>query len=134
MQIYTAGLLLIKNRKLLMAYSNHKHCFYLPGGKLEKGETALQALCREVKEELNLILKEDELIYYTHITAPAYGENTDVTMEQACFMANKCLYPKASAEIGKIRYFTMDEYLEEKFQAPGAIMILQKLQTDNLID
>jgi 8-oxo-dGTP pyrophosphatase MutT (NUDIX family) len=94
----------------------------------------LQALCREIKEELNLVLKEDELIYYTHITAPAYDENTDVTMEQACFMANKCLYPKASAEIGKIRYFGMDEYLKEKFQAPGAIMILQKLQPDNLIN
>ena len=69
MQILTAGLLLIQNRKLLLAFSNNKQCFYLPGGKIDDGETASGALCREIAEELNIKLEENELTYYTHISA-----------------------------------------------------------------
>ena len=73
MQLDTAGLLVIQNRKLLLAFTN-KQCFDLPGGKIDKGETAIMALCREIKEKLNILLKDDELGFYTHISAPAYGE------------------------------------------------------------
>jgi 8-oxo-dGTP pyrophosphatase MutT (NUDIX family) len=130
----TAGLLLIKERKLLLAYSNNKKCFYLPGGKIDAGETAVQALCREAAEELNLIVKEEELVYYTHITAPAYGEANGVIMEQDCFLLNKNVTSKASAEIGELRYFTLTEYLQQNAIAPGAVMVLEKLKTDNIVD
>jgi 8-oxo-dGTP pyrophosphatase MutT (NUDIX family) len=134
MQLETAGLLLIQNRKLLLAFSNNKQCFYLPGGKIDNGETATTALCREIKEELNISLKEDELEYYSHISAPAYGEKNGVIMEQDCFLINKKVTPVAAAEIGAIKYFSVEEYLQEINKAPGAVMILKKLQADNLID
>ena len=134
MQIATSGLLVIQSRKLLLAYSNNKQCFYLPGGKIDHGETAGIALCREIKEELNIGLKEDDLEYYTHISAPAYGEKNGVIMEQDCFLINKTVTPVASAEIGDIRYFSLNEYLKQKHQAPGAVLILEKLKADNLIN
>ena len=134
MQIATSGLLIIQCRKLLLAFSNNKQCFYLPGGKIDQGETAVVALCREIKEELNIWLTEDDLEYYTHISAPAYGENNGEIMEQDCFLINKTVIPVASAEIGAIRYFSLEEYLSQKHQAPGAVSILEKLKADNLID
>jgi 8-oxo-dGTP pyrophosphatase MutT (NUDIX family) len=134
MQLRTAGLLLIQNRKLLLAFSNNKQCFYLPGGKIDNGETAAIALCREIAEELNIVLAEDDLQFYTHISAPAYGENQNVIMEQDCFLINKNVIPVASAEIGEIRYFSTEDYLLEAKKAPGAVMILQQLKLDNLID
>ncbi|MEP7372037.1 MAG: NUDIX domain-containing protein [Chitinophagaceae bacterium] len=134
MQLDTAGLLLIQKRKLLLAFSNNKQCFYLPGGKIDNGETATTALCREIKEELNISLTEDELEYYYHISAPAYGEKNGVIMEQDCFLINKTVTPVAAAEIGAIKYFSVEEYLQEINKAPGAVMILKKLQADNLID
>jgi len=134
MQIVTSGLLVIQNRKLLLAYSNNKKCFYLPGGKIDQGETAAVALCREIKEELNIWLTEEDLAYYTHISAPAYGEINGVIMEQDCFLLNKAVTPVASSEIGAIRYFSLEEYLHQKQQAPGAVSILEKLKADNLID
>lgn len=134
MQLPTTGLLVIEDRKLLLAFSKNKQCFYLPGGKMDEGETARSALRREISEELNIALEEEELEYYTHISAPAYGETAGIIMEQDCFFINKPVTPVASAEIGRIRFFSLADYLHEENKAPGAIMILEKLQSDNLID
>ena len=134
MQLPTAGLLIIQDRKLLLAYSKNKKCFYLPGGKIDNEETAAMALCREIEEELSLSLQENELTYYTHVTAPAYGENNGVIMEQDCFLLNKIAEPIASAEIGELKYFSLEEYLEQPDKAPGAIMVLEQLRSDGLIE
>lgn len=134
MQLATAGLLVIQNRKLLLAFSNNKQCYYLPGGKLDTGETAKTALCREIEEELNVLLHEDDLLFYTHITAPAYGENEGVMMEQDCFLLTQPVTPNASAEIGDLRYFSLAEYLQQPNRAPGAVLILELLKRDGRID
>lgn len=134
MQLPTAALLVIKNRKLLLAFSNHKQCFYLPGGKIDTGESAVSALCREIAEELNIRLEEQELEYYTHISAPAYGEENGVIMEQDCFLLGRPVEPQAAAEIGELRYFDVAGYLQQPRRAPGAVLILQQLQSDGLID
>lgn len=132
--LYTAGLLLIKDRKLLLAYSKNKQCFYLPGGKVDIGETSITALVREIKEELNITISEHDLSFYTHISAPAYGEKKGIIMEQDCFLLNKAVTPVASAEIGEIRFFSLEEYLQQTNTAPGAVAILQLLKEDNKID
>ena len=134
MQLRTAGLLIIEKRKLLLAFSKNKQCFYLPGGKIDKEETAVNALCREIKEELNIGISVNELKYYTHITAPAYGEKNGVMMEQDCFMITIPVKPVASAEISELKYFSLEEYLVEKNKAPGAVMILEQLKQDEYID
>lgn len=134
MQLFTAGLLVIKNRKLLLAYSNNKQCYYLPGGKVDNGETAIDALCREIAEELNVQLDQDKLTFFTHITAPAYGEENGVIMEQDCFITSQEIIPLASAEIGSLQYFSLASYQKETNQAPGAVMILSILTDKGYID
>jgi 8-oxo-dGTP pyrophosphatase MutT (NUDIX family) len=134
MKLATAGLLIIQERKLLLAYSKNKSCFYLPGGKVDNHETAAQALCREISEELNVSIEENELTYYTHITAPAYGEENGTIMEQECFLLERSVSPAASAEVSELKYFSLDEYLCQSNQAPGAVMILAHLQANGLID
>lgn len=132
--LYTAGLLIIKDRKLLLAYSKNKRCFYLPGGKIDEGETAVQALCREIAEELYVTLSENELEYYTHISATAFGEKNGTIMEQDCFLVKKTINPQASAEISELKYFSPEEYKLENNIAPGALMILEQLKAADLID
>jgi 8-oxo-dGTP pyrophosphatase MutT (NUDIX family) len=134
MQLFTVGLLVVQNRRLLLAYSNNKKCFYLPGGKVDDGETPTTALRREIAEELNITLTENDITFYTHITAPAYGESTGVIMEQDCFFVTKPINPIAAAEIGALQYFTLTEYLQQPNTAPGAVMALQQLKADKYID
>jgi ADP-ribose pyrophosphatase YjhB (NUDIX family) len=133
-ELKTVGLLIVQDRKLLLAYSKNKQCFYLPGGKVDAGETETGALCREVAEELNVAVTAEELVYYTHISAPAFGEQQDVMMEQDCYWLHRQVTPVPAAEIGEIRFFSPEDYAQQKAQAPGVIAILHKLREDGFID
>jgi 8-oxo-dGTP pyrophosphatase MutT (NUDIX family) len=133
-QLPTVALLIIKERKLLLTFSRNKQCFYLPGGKVDKNETPIQALCREIKEELNVSIDAAQLIFYAHISARAYGETDGTIMEQDCYFGKIETTPEPSAEIEKLGYFSLAAYLNELNQAPGAVMILQKLKKDGFID
>jgi len=133
-QLPTVGLIIIKERKLLLALSKNKACFYLPGGKIDQNESKEEALCREIAEELQVEVEKTDLQYYTHITAPAFGEKAGVIMEQECYFVNKEIAPHPSAEIAELQYFSLPEYLNENSVAPGVVMILEKLKSDNHID
>ena len=77
MKLPTAGLLIIQNRKLLLAYSRNKNCFYLPGGKIDEGETAAKALCREIAEEMNVPIDEYELKYHEDRWPRGWADGAD---------------------------------------------------------
>ena len=130
----TAGLVVVKDRKLLLAFSNNKKAFYLPGGKADEGETTEAALHREISEELNVTLDPGKVRFYTHITAPAFGEQNGIIMQQDCFLYDLQEQPRPAAEIGDLRYFDTRTYREQPHQAPGVVMIMHQLQADNLID
>lgn len=131
-RIYTAGLIVVKDRKLLLAFSKNKQAWYLPGGKIDAGETAIQAIRREVEEELNISIPEEELECYYHITAPAFGE-VDLQMEQDCFLHELKQEIVPSAEIGDVRYFDPEMYKKEEHQVPGVLIAFERLKATGLI-
>ncbi|UZJ62949.1 NUDIX domain-containing protein [Sphingobacterium sp. KU25419] len=131
--LLTAGLITLKDNKLLLAYSNNKKAWYLPGGKVDQGEDSLQSLKREIKEELMIVLNTERLRFYCHITAPAYGEIPVVIMEQDCFIYDLQEEINPSNEIGDVRYFSRAEYLKEQFQVVGVLMVFDQLEADHLI-
>ena len=132
--ITTAGLVVVKNRKLLLAFSRNKQAWYLPGGKVDPGETTEHALIREVREELNIQLSHHELRYYTHISAMAFGEINELQMEQDCFFHELKQIPNPAAEIVAIKYFDIESYSKEPSQVPGVVMIMNQLKMDGIID
>lgn len=46
---------IISNNKILAMHDERSPYYYLPGGRVQMGETAEQAIIREVEEELNII-------------------------------------------------------------------------------
>lgn len=129
----TAGLVVVKGDKLLLAYSKNKKAWYLPGGKIDDGESSLETLQREIFEELNIVLNVERLKYYCHITAPAYGEEPPIIMEQDCFIyqLNEKIEPKN--EIGEVRFFDIKMYQSEPAQVPGVLLVFDKLIKDKVL-
>lgn len=129
----TAGLVVVKGDKLLLAYSKNKKAWYLPGGKIDDGESSLETLQREIFEELNIVLNSERLKYYCHITAPAYGEDPPIIMEQDCFIyqLNEKIEPKN--EIGEVRFFDIKMYQSEPAQVPGVLLVFDKLIKDKVL-
>ena len=56
-----AGAIIIKDNKVLMVKNNKNNYYYSVGGRIQFGETALQAIKREVKEELGFEMEVDRL-------------------------------------------------------------------------
>ncbi len=133
-KLFTAGLVVIQDRELLLAFSSRKQAFYLPGGKLNPGEDAVTALIREVKEELSIHILPEELQWYCHISAPAYGEYPPLMMEQDCYFYSLNTTPVADAEIAAFRFFSYRTFREEAIQVPGVELLFQQLVDDHKVN
>ncbi|ONI46990.1 DNA mismatch repair protein MutT [Candidatus Epulonipiscioides saccharophilum] len=54
---YRACALIISDDKILAMHDERSPYFYLPGGRVELGETAEQAIIKEIQEELDINIK-----------------------------------------------------------------------------
>jgi len=58
---HSAKAIIIADKKIAMVYSNKYKFYVFPGGTVEKNETLIEALVREVKEETGLIVKQESI-------------------------------------------------------------------------
>lgn len=72
--IHKAGGVLIKDRKFLVERSKGKEFFIAPGGSIEPGETSKQALVRELMEEFQIKVTENNLEVFGTFFAQAAGQ------------------------------------------------------------
>jgi mutator protein MutT len=86
--IYKAGGIILKNRRLLVVRSKGKDIFNTPGGKLESGETPEAALIRELKEEIKIDLIQNDLEPFGTFYAQASGQESK-TIRMDVFIVKK---------------------------------------------
>lgn len=102
--IHKAGLLLVKEGRLLLCRKKHStSLLILPGGKFEEGETGEQCLRRECREELGDV----ELSNLRHLgtyESPAAGDETR-TVRIELFAADLAGTPRAQSEIRELVWF-----------------------------
>lgn len=102
----------IQDRKVLVTLSKGKDVWYIPGGKRESDETDIQALTREVYEELSVVLKEDTVEFFGEFYAQAHGKPEGTIVRMRCYIGEYTGKLTASAEIAELDYFPYDRKFE----------------------
>lgn len=121
----------LKDKKILVTLSQGKDTWYIPGGKREAGETDLQALVREVKEELAVDIVSDTVKIYGVFEAPAHGKPEGTFVRMTCYTAEFVGTLQASSEIAKFDYFGFDQ---KNLTSAVDHLIFDDLKKKNLIE
>ncbi|WP_220039973.1 NUDIX hydrolase [Nonomuraea aridisoli] len=103
--VVVAAVIVQHERLLVVSKQAAPDVFYLPGGKPEPGEQPLEALTRELAEELGVRPLEPRLL--GDVEAPAALEG--VPMRMTVFHARIDRTPQPAAELARLRWITGHE-------------------------
>nr|WP_028626713.1 NUDIX domain-containing protein [Pseudomonas resinovorans] len=103
-----AACLLDPHDRLLLVRKRGTHALMLPGGKREADESPLQALQRELWEELQLRLDASALKPLGRFRAPAANE-TDTWVDAEIFVARLPHAVEAAAELEELAWLEPGE-------------------------
>ena len=104
--IETVAWVRVENGRILCARSRGKDVFYIPGGKREPGETELDTLLREIKEELTVDLLAHTAHHIGTYRAQAHAQGDGVIVVMSCYTADYAGTPTASSEIEELDWLT----------------------------
>ena len=126
------ALILVRGRQQLVARSKGKNVFYTPGGKRERGESDVQALTRECKEELTIDLKPETIEKYGVFQAQAFGKAPGTMVRMTCYTADYEGTLTANEEVEELAWI-QSNFPSDKLTVTG-LMILDDLKNKDLID
>ena len=123
--------LYLKDGKILSTRSKGKDKYYLPGGKRESGETDIETLAREIKEELMVDIVESTAKFYGVFEAQAHGKEEGVLVKMTCYTADHLGELKADSEIAEIAWLTTADM---EAVSPVDKLIFADLKLKGLLD
>jgi 8-oxo-dGTP diphosphatase len=128
--IETVAWVRVTDGRILCARSRGKDVFYIPGGKREAGETELDTLLREIKEELTVDLLPDTARHIGTYQEQAHAQADGVVVLMSCYTADHQGTPAASSEIEELawlgyaerdRVAPVDQLLFDDLRAAGQL-------------
>ncbi|HEV7709104.1 MAG TPA: NUDIX domain-containing protein [Asanoa sp.] len=103
--------ILLRDGAVLSSRNRGRDVFYLPGGKREPGESDLETLVREVREELTVEIVSGSAAHLGTFKAAAHGQPPGTLVTMSCYTAGYAgdLRPDNEIEeIGWLRYADRD--------------------------
>lgn len=106
--IRKAGAVLIQDRKYLVTRSAGKDFFIAPGGKLEQNETPVEALKRELQEEIQIDINTSTVEHLGTFYAEAAGKD-GLMLEMFVYKVNDFEgAPEASSEVEELLWINTE--------------------------
>ncbi|SCG56402.1 ADP-ribose pyrophosphatase YjhB, NUDIX family [Micromonospora echinaurantiaca] len=92
----------LEDGRVLSTRSRGRDVWYLPGGKREPGETDLATLCREIAEELSVVVLPESAVHVGTFTAQAHGHSAGTMVRMTCYSAEYRGTLRAANEIAEV--------------------------------
>ena len=139
-----ALILINAKRQQLVARSCNRTVYYTPGGKREAGESDIEALIRECREELSIDLTSSSttpaiIEPYGTFEAQAYGKPPGTMVRLTCYRITPRdaelelgHLVKASEEVEELKW--IDSSFDRERLTVTGVMILEDLKRRELID
>lgn len=126
--LFVSICILKKNKKLLFTKRPAKKYYggfwEFPGGKLEANETFEDAIIRELKEELGIVAKQEDL-KTIDIVNHSYDNKTFIIMN--VFFLEKWLKQIKNKEIQDYKWIGKDDKFPDNF-LDGGLLILKRIK------
>jgi 8-oxo-dGTP diphosphatase len=129
--ILVAAIALIRDRRVLMVTARGRDVWYMPGGKIDHGESPAQAAAREAEEEVSVRLDPAALDLLFTVLIQAHGEPDGRLVRMSVFRADTAAQPAASAEVSAVHWATSRD---EGNCPPAGVEVLRRLHAAGLID
>lgn len=114
-----------------MVTARARNVLYLPGGKIDPGETPAEALVRECREEITVELDEGSIRNLFTVTVQAHGEPEGRMVAMSLFAATTADEPHPSAEVDSVHWVTSAD--AARCPPAGALTLARLVELD-LID
>jgi 8-oxo-dGTP diphosphatase len=92
----------LEGGRILSTRSRGKDVYYIPGGKREPGETDIQALVREISEELTVVIAAESAAHAGTFEAQAHGHAAGITVRMTCYTASYQGTLAPSSEVAEV--------------------------------
>ena len=122
------GAIILDSKRMLVARTRGLDTFFIPGGKRKQGENDMQALEREIVEELGA--KTVNPKYYNTFFAKSHDDADEVRV--IAYFVELDRVPKASSEIEEILWIDKHNYDNYKLGNILKIMIPEMIKEDIL--
>ncbi|MBO9548769.1 NUDIX domain-containing protein [Pseudomonas sp.] len=103
-----AALLIDPQGRTLLVRKRGTQAFMQPGGKIDAGESPIQALMRELHEELGLHIDPDQAVHLGQFSAPAANE-PGFEVQAELFRVDSAEAVAPAAEIEEVLWMAADQ-------------------------
>ena len=121
---HCACLVHIVEGRLLLVKVRENEKYYLPGGKIERGEAHEATLIRELKEELKIEVDLNSLDYIGKVVGPAYPDTTKTVALECYRIKGQLPNVEPNMEITVVKYLDMSQ---TDLMAPAVIRMVEDM-------
>ncbi|MGG7507318.1 NUDIX hydrolase [Plantibacter sp. YIM 135249] len=129
--IEVSALASIRDRRVLMVTARGRDVLYMPGGKIDAGETPAEAVIRESREEIAVELEPASLEELFTVVTQAHGEPDGRLVRMRVFSGTTADEPMPSAEVSELHWASTADLHR---CPPAGGEVLRRLAAAGLID